>query len=289
MSQHLIRSWEYSWSARGLSPRTMDNMRPYVTAFLQARGDALMTSTSPATTRLDCEQFISDQGTPFTRNYAWRSLRSFFGWMAEEEYVTTNPMGKVKAPAVPLTETTVASDEDFLRLLKTCSPWRTMTTARDASIISLLWATGLRRGELAALRLDDVDLDSMTLIVRASKNGTSRRVPFDARTTQHLVRYLARRERSVHSASPMLWLGKCGPLMSDGIRLMLQRRAREAGVQISAHSFRRGFAARAIRAGVSQGSLMTIAGWKNPTMPLRYTRSVAVALAEDEYRLKMSS
>lgn len=281
MSQHLIRSWAYSWASQGRSPATMAEMKPFVERFQSVVADTLMTAT-----RGDCEQFIAGYASPFRANYAWRALRSFYAWLAEEED-TVSPMAKVKAPKVPLTEVSVATEEDVLRMLRACSPWRTFTNARDGALISLLWATGLRRSELAALRLDDVDLDSQTLVVRMSKNGRSRRVPFDDRTTQHLLRYLSKRERHTSVSSDQLWLGKKGPLRSDGIRMMIQRRRDAAGVDVSAHSFRRGLAARALRNGVSQASLMTLAGWQSPAMCGRYVRSVATELADAEYRSKM--
>jgi integrase len=44
---------------------------------------------------------------------------------------------------------------------------------------------------LAASKVADLDLETQTLVVRKAKNGKSRRVPFDGRATQHLLRYLS--------------------------------------------------------------------------------------------------
>lgn len=281
MTDPLVRSWAFNWAAEGRSPRTMALMQPFVTRFSESIGGSLMTATRP-----DCERFISDQTSRFMSNHAWRSLRSFYKFVSED-MDAPNPMAKVKAPKVPINEAVrVATEEDVLKMLRACSPWTTMTKARDAAMISLLWATGLRRTELANLRVSDLDLDSMTLVVRESKNGRSRRVPFDARACGHLLRYLARRENrpAVQRHPDVLWLGKNGPLGSDGIRQAIERLRTRAGVEISAHAMRRGLAARALKAGVSQSSLMAICGWTNATMPNRYVRSVAAEVAEAEYR-----
>lgn len=274
MTHPLIRSWRFAWKAEGHSDKTMAVMAPIMQRFADSHD--LMTAT-----RADCEEFIAAHPSPFMANYAWRSLRAFYKWHADEEG-TVSPMAKVRAPKVPLTDVSIATDTDVSRLLRHCSPCRTMTNARDAAIVSLLWSSGLRRSELAALTLSDIDLESMTLVVRRSKNGRSRRVPFDARTAGHLARYLSK--RGVRDGD-QLWWGKKGPLLSDGIRLMIQRRCRAAGVSISAHSMRRGFAARALSAGVSQVSLEAIAGWApGSTMVSRYVRMVAAETAEAEYR-----
>jgi integrase len=68
---------------------------------------------------------------------------------------------------------------------------------------------------------------------------------------------------------------------------MIERGRKVAGVTVSAHAFRRGFAARALRAGMSQPSLMAICGWETADMPARYVRGVKAELAEAEYRAKM--
>jgi integrase/recombinase XerD len=282
MHADLIRSWGYSWAAEGRSPRTMTEMRPFLERFATQLGRPL-----PTATRSDCEQFIASHESPFRANYAWRSLRSFYAWHAEDGG-GSSPMAKVKAPKVPLTEVKTTTADDVAKMLRACSPWRTMTRSRDAAIISLLWATGLRRGELAALDVSDVDLDSMTLVVRKSKTGRSRRVPFDARSAQHLSRYLAKRSLSAAAerAPEALWVGRGadGRLSGDGVRQVIERCRKAAGVDVSVHAFRRGLAAHALAGGMSQTSLMAIAGWTSPTMPGRYARGVAAEVAETEYR-----
>jgi integrase len=285
MSHPLVRSWQFNWAAEGRAPRTMREMMRYLGHFeavLAEDGRDLLSAS-----RFDCEQFIAGHGSPSNANYAWRSLRSFFRFAAEETE-RPSPMVRVKAPKVPLTEVSTASDEDVAKLLKVCSPFRTCTDARDAAMISLLWATGLRRGELTALRVDDIDIDSMTLVVRKSKTGRSRRVPFDAKAAQHLLRYLTKRESYPVQHPTALWLGKKGPLTADGVRLVIERRRKEAGVALSAHSFRRGLAARALRNGISGPSTSTLLGWGPGSIMLsRYVRGVQAELAAEEYRQKL--
>jgi integrase len=279
MTHPLVRSWAFNWAAEGRSAATMREMTWFVERF-----EATLDGPLTAATRADCEQFIAGHESKFRANYAWRSLRSFFGFVAEEND-EASPMAKVKAPKVPLTEVQTATDSDVARLLRACSPYRTATAARDAAIISLLWATGLRRTELAELRVGDVDVDSMTLVVRKSKSGRSRRVPFDQRTAQHLLRWLSKRATYPVNGGDALWIGKRGPLTSDGIRRVIERRRKRAGVTVSAHAFRRGLAARALRSGVSGPSTSALLGWSaGSNMLARYVRGVQQDLATEEYR-----
>lgn len=272
MPHPLTRSWSFSWAAAGRSPRTMAEMtriRGQFEAVLTAENRDLTTAT-----RTDCEAFLASLPTPTRKAWGWRSLRSFYAFAAEE-LEQPSPMARIRSPKVPLSDVKVASPEDVDRMLRACSPWRTATNARDAAIIATLWATGARRSEIAALRLDDVDLDTMSVLIRTSKSGKPRRAPLDHRAAQHIARWLARRATYPVAGGSALWVGKAGPLSSDGVRQVIERRRGEAGVDVSAHSFRRGWAAHALGTrGISQASVMVAAGWTTPTMPNTYVRSV---------------
>jgi integrase/recombinase XerD len=61
---------------------------------------------------------------------------------------------------------------------------------RDRAVMETLYATGIRRMELAQLRLYDVDAQSATLIVRQGKGGKGRVLPIHARALHWIERYL---------------------------------------------------------------------------------------------------
>ena len=71
----------------------------------------------------------------------------------------------------------------------------------------------MRRGELTNLTVDDLDMDSGQLIVRTSKTGKPRVVPFTPETRKVLYAYLRSREWHPQTAfSNKLWLGAKGGL-----------------------------------------------------------------------------
>jgi integrase len=124
----------------------------------------------------------------------------------------------------------------------------------------------------------------MSVVIRKSKSGKPRRAPLDQRAAQHIARWLAKRATYPVPGGDALWVGRAGPLSSDGVRQVIERRRREAGVDISAHAFRRGWAAHSLGArGISQSSVMTAAGWTTPTMPSLYIRSVRESVMLDEF------
>jgi site-specific recombinase XerD len=281
MSHPMVRSWEFAWSAEGRSPTTMREMKRMVDrfeAFLAAEGGDLMTAT-----RQDCEQFIASLASPNRKAWAWRSMRSFYA-VVSDDLEQPSPMARIKSPKVPLSDTTVATEDDISKLLRACAPFRTATNCRDAAIVSVLWASGMRRTECANLKVSDLDLDALSVLIRTSKSGKARRAPLDERSAQHLARWLAKRATYPAQDGDALWWGKRGVLTSDGIRLVIQRRRAKAGVDVSAHAFRRGWTADALgRRGISQTSVMTAAGWRTSHMPSLYTRSVKEDLMLSEF------
>jgi len=61
-------------------------------------------------------------------------------------------------------------------------------------IVRLALATGMRRGEILALRMRDIDLSRQTLIVREGKNGHSRALPLVPEAVEALKQGIAHRE-----------------------------------------------------------------------------------------------
>jgi len=63
------------------------------------------------------------------------------------------------------------------------------------ALVRLLFVTGLRTGEALALKMDDVNLEANFLIIRKSKNGKERIVPFTDSLSKVLAQYISYREK----------------------------------------------------------------------------------------------
>ena len=180
--------------------------------------------------------------------------------------------------------------EQIARLLKACQPRdvHDFEGFRDVAIVTLLLTTGIRRGEAAGLRVDDVQLnvrEGVGSVRVLGKGGRMRDVPFGILAAQALNRHKKRRDRHAKaSTTDKLWLGFRGPLTADGIRQVLERRGKAAGVQgLHAHLFRHWFNDRWSRAGGSESAVMQLAGWTTASIPRRYAASTANARAHEEY------
>jgi site-specific recombinase XerD len=243
----------------------------YFDAFLAEKG---MPRQLSAIRREHIEAWLADvrdRGkAPATVSVYYRSLQPFWRWAIEEGFLRESPMGNMRPPIVPEQPVPVLSLEALRALLRTCEGSR-FEDRRDAAIIRVLVDTGIRRGELAGLRLSDVTIDAKAGGGVADVLGKGRRwrtVPFGAKTAIALRRYLRDRER--HAKAPgtdALWLGFRGPLSGDGIMQMLQRRGEQAGIgPVHPHQLRHTFAHRWQAAGESESDLMRLAGWRSPAM-----------------------
>lgn len=216
-------------------------------------------------------------------------VRKFYRWAVEEGEADVNPTDGIKTPPPNDPRTPVVPLDVIRKMLATCSP-RTFRDRRDAAIIYVFADGGLRLAEVAGLGLDDVDIPARLLFVvgkGSNRSGPRRRaVSLGVKSTRALDRYIRERRRHPYAELPQLWLGDRGrPRLSiDGVKAMLQRRAKLVGATLHAHMFRHTWASQFRSAGGAEGDLMVLGGWSNRQMLDRYGKAVAAERAQEAYR-----
>lgn len=247
--------------------------------------------------RLDTDtlnKFFRDYNDSHDRggtNSVQRNLRIFFQWL-EDEFDHPNPyrdrrLHRYSAPT-GVKPKTLAPEfvKDLLKITGNGHPRvRDFEKVRDHAMIRVL-TEGLRAEELLSLRLGDLHLPQGLLQVVPLKDaraaGEGRVIPLQPKTVIALTRYLRAREQHKLSDSDWLWLGtrNRGHMKYSGLYRMLNRRAKEAGYgSVSPHQFRHTFAHDLLSAGVAEGDVMTVAGWKSRSMVDRYASDMATARA----------
>ena len=147
---------------------------------------------------------------------------------------------------------------------------------RDKVVLSLLFDSGLRLSELTNIRRDDIDFEHCTVTV-LGKGRKERKAPFTEATIQLLKHQLA---QNGHDSN--IW-----GLKSTGISMLLRRLEDKTGIRCNAHSFRRGFACRLHRKGLSTLDIQRLGGWESLQMVQRYTASISFEDCLIHYREKL--
>lgn len=285
----LAQSFATSLRALGRSERTISGYLDAVQRFTTFQATGSRSLDVRDIRRADIEAWLvslrAAGQAPASVANRYRSLRAFFNFVVAEGEIDSSPMRGLGRPTIPDIPPPVLRDDQIERLLKATEGTR-FDDRRDAAIVRLLLDTGMRRGELVALRVENIDFEYGVAIIRAGKGGHSRAAPFGHKTALALQRYL--RARSKHPASERssaLWLGKKGALMDGGVLQLLRRRGTRAGIPgLFAHQFRHTMAHRWLAEGGNEGDLARLGGWRDRSVMQRYGASAADERAREAHR-----
>ena len=165
--------------------------------------------------------------------------------------------------------------------------------ARDAAMLALLYVGGLRRTELASLRLSDYDSETRTLRLRG-KGNKERQVYAEGGADLLLARWLEIRGEGEAADPLFLPVRKDGEVMhadphgekkaslsDQAVYKMVKRRQREANIKgVSPHDFRKTFVGDLLDAIGDLSTVQKLAGHSDPATTARYDRRGERAMRE---------
>jgi integrase len=187
-----------------------------------------------------------------TANKDLRTMNAALTRAVRRGYLRENPGRHVTPARVPEKALRVLTSADVGKLLEACPSdrWR--------AFVALAATTGLRRGELLALRWCDVDMDSMTVHVRntpghTTKSGKERAVPLQLSVVPLLQRLDHRGELIFHT--------EAGTSMANNVARGFNGIVKKAGIErCTMHDLRRTFVSQLAMAGVNQAVVQQLAG-----------------------------
>ena len=160
------------------------------------------------------------------------ALSSFYEYLCFEEYIQSNPVLPVRKRF--LTRYKKDGDDDPLRKLISVEDMAILVNsildARDKALVLLLAKTGVRRGELIKMDVDDINWSENSITLKKFKKRSNRIVFFDDECARVLKRWVKIREQ-LNPKSKALFIGEQGGrLKRNGVYSVVCKHAAKVGL-----------------------------------------------------------
>ncbi len=224
---------------------------------------------------------LAERYRPSTANKMLSALRQVLrhawqlGQMTAEDYYRAREVSGIRGETLPAGRD--LGPGEIAALMAACEDDPSPAGARDAALIALMYATGIRRSSVVGLDLADYDPASGALRVREAKQGREYMAYVSQDGAQRaLADWLAVRG---NAPGPLFWPvnrgGNMTPrrLSAQAIYNILAKRAVQAGVDdISPHDLRRTLAGDLLDAGADISTVRRILGHASVETTARYDR-----------------
>jgi site-specific recombinase XerD len=155
---------------------------------------------------------------------------------------------------------------------------------RDRALFELIYGTGMRISEAAALKLSDVDLVSGEVFIRQGKNRKDRIVPLGKTAGKYLSAWISRARRwfCLEDNGPVFVTGEGKALCITGIRARFAKRLKQCGLEdrgFTVHSLRHSCATHLIENGADIRYVQELLGHESLETTADYSRQVVTGLA----------
>jgi site-specific recombinase XerD len=188
------------------------------------------------------------------------SIRALYRYLRITGVRENDPAAAIPGPSVARKRPAPLKVDEVMRLLRTSLAGRTSgARLRDAAIMELFYASGMRRAEVAGVRLADADLAERTIRV-TGKGNKERLVIINRAAADAIEAYLRVRPRS---ADPRLFLGRGGRgLTPQHVWRIFRAIYQVSGIQKHAtpHTLRHSFATHLVENGVDLETVRELLG-----------------------------
>ena len=211
------------------------------------------------------------------------AIRSFYRFLVQQNVLAIDPTALLSTPKVPRSLPATVSYRDIERLLETPEP-TTPAGLRDAAILELLYASGMRVGELCALTPSDVSPAAGSAVV-TGKGNKQRVVPIHPLAMGKLQRWfeVGRPALEPKAGVDAVFISTRGNALStDAVRSIVRRYASVAGIDgtVTPHTLRHSFASDLLGEGVDLRTVQELLGHENLSTTQIYTHVSGARLRE---------
>ena len=191
------------------------------------------------------------------------AIRGLYRFLVQENILRNDPSRLIDLPKSGLKLPHVLSREEIELLLKAPDTGKP-TGVRDAAMLELIYAAGLRVSELINLKLQDINLEAGFVRI-FGKGSRERIVPIGVHAREKVGAYIktVRSRRLKQTTSPYLFIARAAkPMTRQGFWKLLRRYAMQAGLKkkITPHSLRHSFASHLLEGGADLRAVQVMLG-----------------------------
>ena len=281
----LIRDYlEHVELERGLSPHThsayagdLRRFHQFIAEYLGVEGDRVDAAEIDTRAIRAFLAWMTREGlSRRSQGRCLSAVRSALRWACRDGRLPENPAARVKTPKhekrLPR-HLRPGEIEDLIEAETRDGP----LSLRDRAMVELLYASGLRVGELVSLDWDDVDLSARVLRV-VGKGGKERMVPFGPPAAEALRTWwrswdAIRAEKEDANEQPVFLNHRGGRLTDRSVRRVLDRHVAATDVPdgVHPHTVRHTFATHMLEEGADLRTIQELLGHSSLATTQKYT------------------
>ncbi len=282
--ERLLSAFEtYLKVERGYSVHTIRNYFADLNAladFLAHRRSSLAGANPKA-----LREFIGLQAVryaPATVARRKASIKTFYRFLVREGELKDSPAALLPSTRLPKPLPGVLTRGEAESLMAGRAGTDPLDTLRNRAMVELLYATGMRVSELAALDVGDLDFDRLEARIRRGKGRRERVAFFGEPARVALTAYLPTRlQWRADRPSDALFFGKRGNRISDrSIRRALDRFSPSIGKPVHPHMLRHSFATHMLEQGADIRTIQELLGHASLSTTQKYTHMDLAAIVK---------
>ena len=288
MEEHLQAFLEYLQEEYKYSKNTIAAYKNDLSQFTTylGKGTGITSDVSTVTAN------IVDGYVDYMKNQSYASssvarkvaaVKSFFNYLFARGIINENPTTNISSPKVKKRLPQPLTSDEVERLLDapTNSSKQTPKNLRDTALLKMLYATGMRVTEIVSLQLNDVEMETGTILC-PGKDDQIRKLPIDDDTKEVVEQYLedGRPFLVKDKNEQSLFLNHRGQqLTRQGLWLIIKAYTKEANLsaEVTPHTLRHSFAAHKLANGTELQEVQRLLGHANISTTQIYTQQLEEA------------
>jgi len=199
------------------------------------------------------------------------SCRAFFRFLLRERRIKLNPFEHILTPKLGKRLPSFLYPAEVIKLLNAVN-LKLKNGPRDLAILELIYASGMRVGEVAKIKIDDIDLENGEILVHGK--GDKERVALIGSHSISTIRDYIEDRKRISGSEKILFIGRTGSrLTSRSMERMVRKYARKAGLakRVTPHTLRHSFATHLLEGGADLKVVQELLGHSSLSTTQIYT------------------